>query len=396
MNKNSSASCFSLQEKRSTSEKCHGLTIVEMLVSLALTMILLFAIVQMFGMLGDTVGLGRATIEMSAQMRSSLDRLQKDLNMVTVDTLPWAKPGAGGGYFEYIEGPQVDPASLNPQSQVDGDLDDVLAFTVASQGEPFVATVTYLDAAGKPVTEVLSSQVAEIIWFVRNHTLHRIVRPLVAGKTPSLEELTDRKNRFVHRANFPHEMNMAALVPNTGAALGEDIALTSVLSFDVRAYDPKVELHNGKHQDAAKGISYGALVPGDARSAGDVTYAKAPPYNPRRFGGYVNLGHGVGPSDFAGPPAPLSKLTVPTYDTWPYLYEKDGIDQDGDKSVDEGTDGIDDVITGVKGIVDDPEERETSPPYPVPLRGISICVRVIERSTKRVRQQTVAASFVPD
>lgn len=84
---------------------------------------------------------------------------------------------------------------------------------------------------------------------------------------------------------------------------------------------------------------------------------------------------------------------VAIYDTWPRRYERDGLDQDGDGLVDEGTNGIDD--DGIDG-VDDAGEQETSPPYPVPLRGIEVRIRVMDYNTRQVRQVSVVADFTPE
>jgi hypothetical protein len=96
-----------------------------------------------------------------------------------------------------------------------------------------------------------------------------------------------------------------------------------------------------------------------------------------------------------GDPAPFV-----TYDTWSLGYERDGENQDADTDdvpglIDEGTDGLDTPEHGkfLNG-VDDPAERETSPPYPVPLRGIEVKIRMIEFGTQQVRQVSVVGDFV--
>jgi hypothetical protein len=82
-----------------------------------------------------------------------------------------------------------------------------------------------------------------------------------------------------------------------------------------------------------------------------------------------------------------------TYDTWSLHYEYDGLDQDGDGLVDEGTNGFDDdEINGV----DDIGERETAPPYADPLRGVQVTVRVYEPGTRQLRQSTVVVDFIPE
>jgi hypothetical protein len=102
---------------------------------------------------------------------------------------------------------------------------------------------------------------------------------------------------------------------------------------------------------------------------------------------------------FSNMPEPKSKLfRLPEYDTWALDYERDGINQDNDNLagtplIDEGTNGFDD--DNANG-VDDVDERETSPPYPVPLRGVQIRLRVYEPDTRQLRQATVVADFTPE
>jgi len=87
----------------------------------------------------------------------------------------------------------------------------------------------------------------------------------------------------------------------------------------------------------------------------------------------------------------MTKLTR-IYDTWSTHYECNGIDENNDGVVDGGTDGLD---NNADGVVDDDGERDTRPPYPVPLRGIEIRIRCYEPSSREVRQVTVRHTFVP-
>jgi hypothetical protein len=134
----------------------------------------------------------------------------------------------------------------------------------------------------------------------------------------------------------------------------------------------------------------------------------------------------TGWSYFGGAVASASQLSEATYDTWSFHYEYDGINQDGDAYdgaadsmapwellIDEGTDGLDSPIPPTSFSaqltmppanhlplqfaygVDDVGERETSPPYPYPLRAIQARIRMIDHSSRQVRQATVESSFVP-
>ena len=111
---------------------------------------------------------------------------------------------------------------------------------------------------------------------------------------------------------------------------------------------------------------------------------------------YVDSSGNAINSSFSGSPHTRSGLAgraLATWDTWSLHYESDGLDQDMDMFTDEGTNGFDD--DGVNG-VDDPGERETSPPYNVPLRGIQVRLRIMETDNRLVRQASVVINFLPE
>jgi hypothetical protein len=104
-----------------------------------------------------------------------------------------------------------------------------------------------------------------------------------------------------------------------------------------------------------------------------------------------------------------------TYDTWTNAYEVDGILQSDTTrfaagnfysgtlnttnpvtgawraTADLGRDGID---NNSDGGADDPEEWETSPPFPSPLRSVRALIRMEEPDTRQLFQQTVTVEFV--
>lgn len=206
---------------------------------------------------------------------------------------------------------------------------------------------------------------------------------------------------------------------------GHDVMLADALAFDVRIYDataPLMEFAGTVLQPGDPGynplpatnqrrIGYGAYV--------DLYYAWNYPYNYLStwpyfyafdFGGvwpYTDLTD-VQTSQlslFSGPPALRSGLrgVAPTagtirpewgyiaptavYDTWSSHYENNLRNEDGDNFTDEGTDGL---------IADSPLERETSPPYPYPARGIQVSLRAINRANQHVRQASVISDFTPE
>jgi prepilin-type N-terminal cleavage/methylation domain-containing protein len=289
----------------------------------------------------------------------------------------------------------------------------------------------------------------------------------------SLEELTNRRNRFAHdrivvggnyfRPTFPYNIGRGSnnaldfpysRLPNaltergvikSGVRRGEDVILSHAAAFDVRAFDPVAVLGANPSSDGTWGITGNAMEAGWAGSDDEIvgpgsfeyapltsgaysvtsfittpttTTATTKAIQPAGRGAYVDLYytskiHIIPNTDstyrydsleansnlksyFSGVPSNVSgtiPLAFATYDTWPQLYEFDGIDQDGDGSTDEGTDGLD---TDSANGVDDPGERETSPPYSVPLRGIQVRIRVVDHDSRQVRQATVVSNFTPE
>ncbi|MDB4475495.1 prepilin-type N-terminal cleavage/methylation domain-containing protein [Pirellulales bacterium] len=221
----------------------------------------------------------------------------------------------------------------------------------------------------------------------------------------TLSDLTRRENRFLHNPSgdttggtFPYgfvgHQNVTApdgLVFDGTARRGEDIVLTNVLGFDVRVFDPAAPIRLA---------SSTAVVPGDDFNLLYFTTAA------NGTGAYVDLGHNVRSNTiisanplFSGFGNSLSGLNGSatsrrTYCTWSTHYEANGIDEDGIDGTDQGTDGLD-SSTPLNSLVDESSEQETSPPYPYPLRGVEVRIRVYEPRSRQVRQVTVRHTFVP-
>ena len=156
-------------------------TLVEMLIAMALTLILVYAIAEFYAYIGNAVRDGRATIEMGGQLRSAAQQLSDDLQMLTLRPTPWIDPNISPGYFTVYEGPgyDADPdfngITANTDLAIDtdndkvpdlikngntttlfGDGDDILAFTIRAKDIPF---------QGRFNGAVITSQYAEVIWF---------------------------------------------------------------------------------------------------------------------------------------------------------------------------------------------------------------------------------------
>jgi hypothetical protein len=403
-----------------------GLTLVEMLVAMTCTILLMFAVTQTFQSIGEVSSRGRAAIEISTQLRGVRLRLQEDLKNLTVEVRPWPQAGAGEGYLSLYDGVSRDNTYQATSYNYVGDVDDVIGMTVRSSGEPFV---------GRYNGTMIQSQVAEVVWFTsfnngteqatvntgtydpsRPVTVHRrvlLVRPdlnnnngdlgMPVGQLQqflqqndisvnvrgtnitanSLSDLSQRENRFGNSPTFPGPPNLTNGLLNSayilaGDRLGEDVILTNVIGFDMRVFDRAAVVQTNGSE---------ALAPGDPGYGGSGT-------SPIGVGAFVDLNHNTGTGEYTTTPVTKSGLqNYAIYDTWSYFYEHDGIDQFNDGLIDRATNGLDD--DNANG-VDDVGERETSPPYPVPLRGVQVRLRVIEPETRQVRQATVVQDFLPE
>ena len=158
-------------------------------------------------------------------------------------------------------------------------------------------------------------------------------------------------------------------------ATGDDVVLTGIAGFDVKVYSPTTGIQEENNL---------VMDPGDS---GFNTVSS-------KQGAFVDLAH-QRTGWFADAPNGKSGLngdpTRTAYDTWTPVYEADGVAQNG--TTDQGTNGLDD--DGANG-VDDTNERDTMPPYPHPIRGLKVSLRLVEKNTKQVRQASVIHSFVPE
>ena len=126
-----------------------GMTLVEMLVATAVTLLLMGAVAQLFGILGQGVTSSRSVIELNDQLRMASSRLRSDLAGITVSTDPPARPDADAGYLEIVEGPatEANPAAsmfAGDPTTLLADCDDLLLFTTRSLGDPFQGSVSSL------------------------------------------------------------------------------------------------------------------------------------------------------------------------------------------------------------------------------------------------------------
>jgi hypothetical protein len=164
---------------------------------------------------------------------------------------------------------------------------------------------------------------------------------------------------------------------NAGTRVSDDIILTNVIGFDVKAWDPTAPV---------MGTAQNPVYPGDPTYVALVNAGNTP----ISYGAYADLGYlgsGNGLRSYGDTKASLqgSASTARVYDTFSTSHFgtlwNDGIDKDASGYA--------------NGIVDDDAERANVPPYSVPLRGIQVKIRVFEPDSKQIREVTVVQDFLP-
>ena len=173
-----------------------GVTLIEMLVACALLVLMMTIIVQVFGAATGAVSTQRVYQELDTNLRQVDAMLRQDLANVTARFTPPLDPKNNYGYFEYIENSFADNQGE--------DADDCLRFTAkAPEGQVFTGRMyvqpafalgitkpslqrtTYLQS--QPIT--ITSQYAEIIYFLRNGNLYRRVLLVAPDLQSSIQQV---------------------------------------------------------------------------------------------------------------------------------------------------------------------------------------------------------------
>lgn len=397
----------------------HGMTLVEMLVAMTLTLIMMGLVAQLFGMLGEGVNGSRNQVELYNQMRATGQRLRQDLAGVTVGMTPSAAPDQSLGYFEYIEGQETDavgygpirlgdyrlaspypkatqptPSALGSDDRLVGDVDDVLLFTTRSSDAPFAGSLDGI---------AIESSVAEVAWYCRDvpnsfsprlYNLFRRQRVVMgnpsgggavtfSGSIPNADNVSGDWDEIESKTDISCRMEGNYAVPNTLGDLtkrqnrfghvaayphafdpeatetrrGENLILSNCIGFDVRAFDANAGL-------SLKGVGGTLVMPGDpgfgslSGTIGVIDSIGAIPV-------YVDLGSGGGSAsgflrDMRTGFNPLTShpLVWPTYDTWSTTHL-----------------------------------GQSAPPYAAKLRGVEVRIRCYEPRSRKVLQISVRQSF---
>lgn len=156
-----------------------GVTLVEMLVVVALLVLVMTILVAIFASATGAITAQRTYAALDQDLRRVESMLRRDLDGVTakMDPTTPASPADNRGYFCYAE---------NAVADLQGeDTDDTIAFTTqAPADQPFIGTVVVpaTDGVASHFHRVtVSSQYAEVIYFLRNGNLYRRVFLILPG-----------------------------------------------------------------------------------------------------------------------------------------------------------------------------------------------------------------------
>ena len=165
----------SLRDEARFATRRRGVTLVEMLVTLAVLLLMMTVIVQIFQAATGALNSAQVYQELDNQLRLLDLTIRSDLGGVTCKLTPPNNPKNNPGYLEYGENEFADAQGE--------DSDDYIRFTAkAPAGQPFTGRMWIRAAAlssgasfqpPQPIT--ITSEYAEIIYFLRNGNLYRRV-----------------------------------------------------------------------------------------------------------------------------------------------------------------------------------------------------------------------------
>ena len=212
--------------------KGKGYTLIEVMIAVTLTLVLMYALAAIFGRVTSIMTQTQDILSMTNNLRAAKDRLREDLENLTVPHLK--APTSRYGFFSYSEGlgnaftylnfehvPFYGFSLIRPQNSrtrtiygnfnrrtasldtTVGDTDDILSFTVrAPAGKWFrgrcfrdnLSPSDYLASIDDNI-EIIESEYAEVIWFLRGTTLYRRVLLIVPDEF--LEKRLQSVNRYI-------------------------------------------------------------------------------------------------------------------------------------------------------------------------------------------------------
>jgi type II secretory pathway pseudopilin PulG len=201
-------------------------TLVELLIALTLSLLLLLGVAELFQRVGGAMNETRSVMSASAHLNEAALLLRQDLARIPksladkperiakfIDDLSTLteSPSDEDGYLEIIEGagtlakhPYVNESG-EPDITV-GDVDDIIAFTTASNsGMPFRGVIR---------EKIVERDAAEIVWFVRGNTLYRRQRLIDdVTRNENNDKISYKENEGDIESDFPTKAKLDAKYP---------------------------------------------------------------------------------------------------------------------------------------------------------------------------------------
>ncbi len=239
-----------------------GYTLVEILVATTLTLVLMTAVVRVFGGVGEGIAKARRALEQFDRLRTAAQQLRRDLEGATVkfDGRP-VRPEEGQGYLEMIEGgmlsvtqangsPPITLQAVNDQQLTSssgsadltaGQRGDILMLTTRNAVQPFKGRYALSTNPSDPTAQ---SDVAEVAWYLRGTTLHRRVLLVAPGVARNPGFANQAKSTYYAYNDISVRQVNGQLVPNSLGDLTKrenrfgHAAASSTFPFDVRLWGP--------------------------------------------------------------------------------------------------------------------------------------------------------------
>lgn len=215
------------QVRRATGRR--GVTLLEMLVVVALLVLMMLILASIFQAATGAMTSMRTYQELDDNLRVLDLTIRQDLAGSTARMTPPNNPLSKTGYFEYGENA--------PEDLQHEDTDDYIAFTTkAPEGQVFTgrAWIKDLPNAGKPngaggtvpvfnkvlMPVTITSQYAEVIYFLRNGNLYRRVLLVVPERKGTLPTQSTATPGVFNPNNISGVINLNATSPNGVSWLG--------------------------------------------------------------------------------------------------------------------------------------------------------------------------------
>lgn len=357
-----------------------GFTLVEMLLATALALILLVSVIQIFLMMNNGFAESRVLLDLLGRVRNAQLTLQSDLSHYTTVMMPPRSAWMEDGYFSCGKLPNVTSIGLQSEGggfyqkggaanaanganrvfldsrMIDPEQDyHYIAMTVCNTDAPFHFTEQ---------GETHDTPYAEVVWFVYQNDLYRVVVPIVPQKNDSATVAAGaaaagipayRQVNLGLLGHRNHRITNQLSTVLAGTTLQNYLVLPNVVSFRVDVWDPNTK-------------SYVSMSTINASQYYSIQTNSIPNAGALGGGGYV-------------------------YDTWSTLMMNGKTNVNGAAANNNGNlpAGLADRMEAFNGAVY--TDASIRPPSQAFLPGVRVTVRAFDADTGQMREFRVAQDF---